>query len=585
MQIFRHITQSEQLHLLFELLRWLLIASIAGVLAGSASAFLLASLNLATTLRESHPWLIILLPVAGLSIGCLYKYVGASVEAGNNLILDEVHDPQATIPLRMTPLILLGTFLTHLCGGSAGREGTAIQTGASLADQITRVLGLGSKDRRILLMAGISGGFGSVFGTPLAGAVFGLEVLAIGRLGYEAIFPCFVGAFVGDYVTHAWGVRHTIYTVTQVAQLRPVTFLAAIAAGSAFGVTAMLFVKATHTISYWFKTRIAWGPGRPFLGGLVVAGAVFISHTTRYIGLGIPTIVGSFKTTVPWYAFAAKFGLTAVTLGSGFKGGEVTPLFFIGSTLGNALSHILPLPASLLAGMGFVGVFAGAANTPISSSLMAVELFGSEAGTFAAIACVVSYLFSGHSGIYHAQRVGQSKHASLAYEEGLSLAIVGKGRKDDGAEPGGLFQMFSLMEKMEMADVSVLRLYFSAADMRQHDSWWRRMMPQSLGPHLLQQAKSAGIEQALLHRVIGGFLKNQNLVMDGGEISPARLPQCLELIAEESILQAFLKENHDHLTRVRIVFLRGEEARIEAAIDKEEFNRALSLERSEHLLD
>ena len=585
MQVFRNIHKAEQVHLLFELMRWLLIASVAGVLSGSASALLLASLNLATALRESHRWLILLLPVAGLSIGCLYKYVGASVEAGNDLILEEVHDPQATIPLRMTPLILLGTFFTHLCGGSAGREGTAIQTGASLADQITRILGLDAKDRRILLMAGISGGFGSVFGTPLAGAVFGIEVLAIGKLGYESIFPCFVGAFVGDYVTHAWGIHHTIYTVTQVARLGPVSFLAAIAAGIAFGVTAMLFAKTTHAISYWFKTHIAWSPARPLLGGIAVAAAVFLSHTTRYIGLGIPTIVDSFKTTLPWYDFAAKFGFTAVTLGSGFKGGEVTPLFFIGSTLGNALSHVLPLPATLLAGMGLVGVFAGAANTPISSSLMAVELFGPEAGAFAAIACVVSYLFSGHSGIYHAQRVGQSKHASRAHEEGLSLALVGKGRTDVSSDSAELLEMLSLMEEIKMADVSVLRLYFSAADMRKYDSWWRRMMPQTLGSHLLQQAKELGIEQALLHRVIGGFLKNQRLVMDSGEMPPAKLPQCLELIGEEGLLQAFLKRNQDHLTRVRVVFLRGEEARIEAAIDKEEIEEALWLEQSEHLLD
>ena len=185
----KSLVKPEQTQLFIQLLQWLLIAGSAGVLAGSASALLLASLNLATEVREAHRWLILLLPVAGLFVGCLYKYLGSSVAAGNNLILDEIHDGQATIPLRMTPLILLGTFLTHLFGGSAGREGTAIQTGASLADQLTRLFRLNAGDRRILLMAGISGGFGSVFGTPLAGAIFGIEVLAIGRLGYDAIFP------------------------------------------------------------------------------------------------------------------------------------------------------------------------------------------------------------------------------------------------------------------------------------------------------------------------------------------------------------------------------------------------------------
>ncbi|MFT4113717.1 voltage-gated chloride channel family protein [Silvibacterium sp.] len=425
---------SEQSHILLQLLRWLGIASCAGVLGGSASALLLASLNLATDVRESHLWLIALLPLAGLFVGCLYRYLGSSVEAGNNLILEEVHEevqhPRGTIPLRMTPLILLGTFLTHLFGGSAGREGTAIQTGASLADQLTRLFRLRRGDRRILLMAGISAGFGSVFGTPLAGAVFGIEVLAIGRLSYAAIFPCFVGAFVGDLTTRAWHVHHTVYTVTQLAPMTPRNLLAACAAGIAFGVTAMLFAKATHAISHFMKKHIAWGPARPLLGGIVVALAVAAVHTTRYIGLGVPVIVESFQHPLHWYDFAAKFAFTAVTLGTGFKGGEVTPLFYIGSTLGNALAHILPLPTSLLAGMGFVAVFAGAANTPIASSLMAVELFGAEAGAFAAIACVVSYLFSGHSGIYHAQRLGSSKHAALTHEEGLSLALIAKQREE-----------------------------------------------------------------------------------------------------------------------------------------------------------
>lgn len=574
---------SEQAHILVDLLRWLLIATLAGILAGSASALLLASLMWATDVRESHKWIIALLPVAGLAVGCMYKYLGSSVEAGNNLIIDEIHDPKAVLPLRMTPLILLGTAITHLFGGSAGREGTAIQTGASLADQLTRLFGLDARDRRILLMAGISGGFGSVFGTPLAGAIFGIEVLAIGRLGYDAIFPCFVGAFVGDFVTHAWGIQHTVYRVTSVPSLSIAGFLSAIVAGAAFGLVGMAFAKTTHAIGHWGKKTIRWAPMRPFVGGVMVAAAVFVLGTTKYIGLGIPTIVAAFSTHLPPYDFAAKFLFTAVTLGFGFKGGEVTPLFFIGATMGNALAWVLPLPPSLLAGMGFVAVFAGAANTPIASSLMAVELFGAEAGRYAAIACVVSYLFSGHAGIYHSQRVGRSKHIRTMDEEGMSLALVAKGR----AEPSGAvldgIDVFGFVKGSSMSELSVLRLYFAASDVRRPDAWWKRLAPQPLGSYLLRQAKDVGIEQALLHRVIGGYLKDQNLVMDTGEIPPARLPQCLELVGDEELLQAFLKQNRDHLTTVRSVFLRDEEARFEAAIEREEIEQMLDLEALDDL--
>jgi H+/Cl- antiporter ClcA len=419
---------AEQLRLLLDLARWIPIASAVGIMAGSASALLLVSLTLATDLREAHRWLILLLAPSGLFIGYLYKYLGSSVEAGNNLILEEVHDPKSAIPLRMTPLVLLGTFATHLFGGSAGREGTAIQTGASLADQLTRPLRLMPRDRRILLMAGISAGFASVFGTPLAGAIFGIEVLAFGKLSYDAIAPCFLAAFVGDLVTKAWGVQHTIYRVSEVPTLTVGGILSSMVAGVAFGLVGMAFAKATHTVSHTARRLISFAPLRPFCGGLIVSAAVLLIGTTRYIGLGIPTIVASFSGKLPVYDFAGKFVFTALTIGTGFKGGEVTPLFFIGSTLGNALSRILPLPTSLLAGMGFVAVFAGAANTPIASTLMAVELFGAEAGAYAAIACVISYLFSGHSGIYQAQRVGKSKHLSTAAEEGMSLAVVTKMR-------------------------------------------------------------------------------------------------------------------------------------------------------------
>jgi H+/Cl- antiporter ClcA len=409
----RH-TLEQSLNAIRYLARWIPISALVGILAGSASALLLVSLEYATRIRESHVWLILLLAPAGWLVGLIYKHFGESVVGGNNLVLEETHRPKSVIPLRMTPLILMGTFITHLFGGSAGREGTAIQAAASLADQLTRPLKLSPRDRRILLMAGISAGFGSVFGTPLAGAVFGIEVLAIGTLSYDAIAPCFMASFAGDLVTRAWHVHHTVYPVSDVPHITLSGIIYSMIAGVVFGLVAMVFAKLTHAIAGLAKRYIPNAPLRPVVGGLIVTLAVFgigTSRTLKYLGLGIPTIVASFTSKLPVYDFAGKTLFTAVTLGSGFKGGEVTPLFYIGATLGNALSHVLPLPPSLLAAMGFAAVFSGAANTPIASTLMAIELFGAEAGAYAGIACVLSYLFSGHAGIYSAQRIGVSKHA------------------------------------------------------------------------------------------------------------------------------------------------------------------------------
>ena len=410
----------EQLALLPVIGLWLLLSAIVALLAGSASAFFLLALERITDWRLQHGWIIWLLPLAGFAVGWIYLRIGQSVEAGNNLLIDEIHDPKKVIPLRMVPLVLGGTLISHLFGASVGREGTAVQMGGALADQLTHVFRLAREKRRILLMAGISAGFASVFGTPVAGAVFGMEVLAIGRLRYDAILPCFVAAIIADQVCSLWGVQHTAYAIAAIPHITAWALLATLAAGAIFGLSGMLFANATHRLSGLMKRHVGYPPLRPLLGGVVVALAVWGLGSQRYIGLGIPTIVEAFRQPLGLQDFAGKMLLTIVSLGAGFKGGEVTPLFYIGAVLGNSLAPLLQLPFPLLAGLGFVAVFAGAANTPLACTIMAMELFGAEIGIYAGLACVMSYLFSGHTGIYGAQRVGHGKHRTLPEDIRLS---------------------------------------------------------------------------------------------------------------------------------------------------------------------
>ncbi len=393
------------------LLHWLLLAMLIGGMTGIASAVFLISLDWVTHFRDQHSWIILGLPLAGLFIGWLYYKYGREANEGQNALLKQYYQPTKVLPLRMAPLVLLGTLVTHLFGGSAGREGTAVQMGGALADQCTHWLAIRRRDRKLLLVMGISGGFASVFGTPLAGAVFALEVMVLGRMRYDALLPSFMAAAWADWVCRACGAPHTHYPILATPDGGALTLAWVMVVGILCGLVANLFIATSHGVVLFVSRIVAYPPCRPVLGGTIVIVLVGLLGTTKYIGLGIPVIESAFEQPIEPYAFAIKILLTALTLGSGFKGGEVTPLFFIGATLGNALVWVIPLPLELLVGLGFVAVFAAATNTPLACTLMGLELFGHQAGLHLGLACVTAYMFSGHRGIYTEQVIGSPKHS------------------------------------------------------------------------------------------------------------------------------------------------------------------------------
>lgn len=390
-------------------IKFTILSVLIGFLAGTATAVFLFCLDAVIAYREEHHWLIYCLPITGLFIGWSYYIYGVQVKKGNNLIIEQHRSEQKLIiPLIMAPLVLISTLLTHLVGGSAGREGTAVQMGGAIADQFTRKFNLNQSERSTLLIMGVSAGFSAVFGTPFAGAVFALELMIFKNCKWADLIPSFLAAYCAHYVCLFWGAHHTNYAIDLIPAISLKTILFVMMAGLIFGLTAFFFTR----LHKWWATlfqKIKYEPLRPFVGGIILVMVIlfmnFTNYTdpTKFMGLGIPTIYDAFLHPASNYDFFLKILLTTFTLSAGFKGGEVTPLFFIGATLGNILIWFIPLPMAMLAGMGFVAVFAGATHAAITGIILGIEMFGLHAGIYIGIASVVSYFTSGNEGIYSAQ--------------------------------------------------------------------------------------------------------------------------------------------------------------------------------------
>jgi len=395
--------------------RVLLILLPVATATGAACALFLWALAIVTRLQSDYSWLLLSLPFAGLLTAYLYERHGRGADKGNNLILEAIHtrtqnDPDADsslVPRRMAPLILATTLLTHLAGGSAGREGTAFQMGGSLGATWARLLRLSAREHRLALLCGLAAGFGGVFGTPLAGAVFALEVLWRGRIETEEAGACLLAALISDWTSRGLGTVHFVYpTLVGDADSLDILLAGKIAiAAIAFGLAARAFSELTHGVGQLLKARLPNPLARPVVGGIVVVALTLLLQTRDYNGLSLPLLSRCFDGGfVSSWAWALKTLMTALTLGSGFKGGEVTPLFVIGATLGNALSSPMHAPIALFAALGLAATFAGASKTPLASTFLGIELFGANHAPLFALACFVATWASGKRGIYEAQK-------------------------------------------------------------------------------------------------------------------------------------------------------------------------------------
>lgn len=417
-------------NLLKYILKWGILSSIVGILCGCASVFFLKSLEYVTNIRESNSFLLYLLPLAGAFISFIYFKYGLNSSKGNNLIIEQANGEKESIPFRMAPLVLFGTIATHLFGGSAGREGTAVQIGGALSEFVGKIFKLNALDRKVIIICGIAGGFSSVFGTPIAGTIFSIEVLALGIINHSAIFPALISALVGNIVTTSFNVHHSHYSIGSIPNFTYILLIKVIIASVLFGLVALAF----SNITYYLKTKVFSifknALVKSFIGGCIIIFLVEILGTRKYLGLSLPLIENAFNGDVSLFTFLNKLIFTSITLGSGYQGGEVTPLFVIGSTFGSFLATIFNTPIPFLTALGFIGVFCGATNTPIACFAMGIELFGSDGAIYLFIVCVISYLFSGHTGIYTSQKIGSSKPSFVSInKEETILSLKSKSLK------------------------------------------------------------------------------------------------------------------------------------------------------------
>ena len=388
--------------------KWMLFASIIGTFVGIIGSLFHIGLDLATKFRMEHNYIILLLPAGGVIIALLYKLCRMDKDKGTNLILLSISGNEK-LTVKTAPLIFISTIITHLLGGSAGREGAALQLGGSIAMLFSKLFRLNEKDKKIIIMCGMSAAFGALFGTPVTAAVFSMEIISVGVMYYSAFFPAMLASTIGCMVTKGFDITKTSFVLNGIPEITPESLLQIIALSVLCAGVSILFCISIHQslkiYEKLFKNTIL----RAAVGGAMVVILSFAIFSFDYNGSGIDVILRALNGNALPQAFILKIIFTALTIGAGFKGGEIVPAFFVGATFGNVSGGLIGLDPSFSAGIGLVAVFCGATNCPISSLVLSIELFGVQGAVFFAVACAVSYMLSGYFGLYKEQKIIYSK--------------------------------------------------------------------------------------------------------------------------------------------------------------------------------
>ena len=388
--------------------KWLIFACLIGLICGGVGTLFHFAIDAAAELRGEYPWLLWLLPAGGALIVLLYRWCGMEKDRGTNFVLVAVRENEP-LRLRTAPLIFAATVITHLVGGSSGREGAALQLGGSISSKIGRWMGLDDKDSRVITMCGMSAAFAALFGTPLAAAIFAMEVVSVGVLYYAALVPCTLSALIGVWVAGLCGVAPTSFPLSGVPELEPLSMLRVLVLGLLLALVSSLFCRIMHGVSHLYDRFLSNPLLRAIVGGVLVVLLTLLVGSRDYNGAGSGVIAAAIGGDARPEAFLLKIVFTALTLGAGFKGGEIVPAFFAGSTFGCVAAPLIGLPAPFGAALGMVAVFCGVTNCPLTSLLLAFEDFGGGGLPLFAIVCAVTYMLSGYDSLYSEQKIMYGK--------------------------------------------------------------------------------------------------------------------------------------------------------------------------------